>query len=200
MVRGMLDAKTITGLLEKGDIDTVLVVFPDQQGRFMGKRVTGDFFLHDVLDGEVQQPELEPGADAGEVVEPRAADLGSTLRVDSPQALAEGQVVVRRAYGMADLERRSAATPETDYRLASVSKQFTATAIMLLATDGKLRFDQSIGDFLPELPPGAPGAFTARTVPAPTPAILPLPSMLTPPGPLGSSQLTLSTRTSTYAA
>src|SRR5436190_2490942 len=52
MVRGMLDAKTVTGLIERGDVDTILVVFPDQQGRFMGKRVTGDFFVHDVLDGE----------------------------------------------------------------------------------------------------------------------------------------------------
>ena len=52
MERGMLDAKTITDMIGRGDIDTVLVVFPDQQGRFMGKRVTGDFFVNDVLDGE----------------------------------------------------------------------------------------------------------------------------------------------------
>jgi len=64
-----------------------------------------------------------------------------------------GQVVARRAYGMADLERGVAATPETDYRLASVSKQFTAMSIMLLAKDAKLRYDQPIRDFLAELPP-----------------------------------------------
>jgi len=64
----------------------------------------------------------------------------------------DGHVVARRAYGMADLEQRTAATPETDYRLASVSKQFTAMAVMLLAQDGKLRYDQPIRDFLPELP------------------------------------------------
>src|SRR5207244_11759664 len=50
--RGRLDVKTIEGLIKAGDIDTVLMVFPDQQGRFMGKRVTGDFFLQDILDGE----------------------------------------------------------------------------------------------------------------------------------------------------
>jgi len=66
-----------------------------------------------------------------------------------------GRVVVRRAYGMADLEHRIAATPETDYRLASVSKQFTAMAVMLLAKDGKLRYDQPGRDFLPELPAAA---------------------------------------------
>jgi len=53
---------------------------------------------------------------------------------------------------MADLDARIAATPETNYRLASVSKQFTAMAVMLLAKDGTLRYDQPVQDFLPELP------------------------------------------------
>jgi glutamine synthetase len=52
MDRGMLDAGTARSMIEAGDLDTVLVVFPDQQGRFMGKRVTGDFFVHDLLEGE----------------------------------------------------------------------------------------------------------------------------------------------------
>jgi glutamine synthetase len=52
MEQGKLDVKTIEGLIQRGDIDTVLMVFPDQQGRFMGKRVTGDFFIHDILEGE----------------------------------------------------------------------------------------------------------------------------------------------------
>ena len=68
-----------------------------------------------------------------------------------------GRVILRRAYGMADLERHVAATPETDYRLASVSKQFTAMAIMLLARDGKTRYDQPIREILPELPAAAQG-------------------------------------------
>jgi len=90
-----------------------------------------------------------------------AAYSGTSVPGASVVVIRDGQVIARRVYGMADLERRSAATPETDYRLASVSKQFTATAIMLLAKDGKLRFDQSIGDFLPELPP-ATRAVTVR--------------------------------------
>ena len=49
MEKGRLDPKEIEGLINAGDIDTILMVFPDQQGRFMGKRVTGDFFLNDVL-------------------------------------------------------------------------------------------------------------------------------------------------------
>ena len=69
----------------------------------------------------------------------------------------DGHVILRRAYGMADLERHVVATPETDYRLASVSKQFTAMAIMLLARDGKIRFDQPVREILPELPAAAQG-------------------------------------------
>jgi len=81
-----------------------------------------------------------------------SAYTGQAVPGASVVVVRDGQVVLRRAYGMADLERRVAATPETDYRLASVSKQFTATAIMLLAKDGRLRYDQPIRDFLPELP------------------------------------------------
>jgi CubicO group peptidase (beta-lactamase class C family) len=53
------------------------------------------------------------------------------------------------------VERHVAATPETDYRLASVSKQFTAMAIMLLAREGKVRYDQPVRAILPELPAAA---------------------------------------------
>ena len=80
---------------------------------------------------------------------------GSAVPGASVVVIHDGRVVLRRAYGMANLERHVAATPETDYRLASVSKQFTAMAIMLLAKGGKLRYDQSVRDILPELPPSA---------------------------------------------
>jgi CubicO group peptidase (beta-lactamase class C family) len=69
----------------------------------------------------------------------------------------DGRVILRRAYGMADLEQHVAATPETDYRLASVSKQFTAMAVMLLARDGKVSYDQPVRAILPELPAAAQG-------------------------------------------
>jgi CubicO group peptidase (beta-lactamase class C family) len=64
----------------------------------------------------------------------------------------DGQAVVRRAYGMADLEAGIAASPQTNYRLASVSKQFTAAAILLLAQDGKLALDDRARQWLPSLP------------------------------------------------
>ena len=66
--------------------------------------------------------------------------------------LRDGQPLIRRSYGEADLEARVAATPQTNYRLASVTKQFTATAILLLAEDGKLSLDDPLRKWLPSLP------------------------------------------------
>lgn len=69
--------------------------------------------------------------------------------------LRDGEAVVRRSYGYADLEHGVAATPATNYRLASVSKQFTAAAILLLAEDGRLRLDDRARRWLPTLPAAA---------------------------------------------
>jgi len=47
--RGMLDVETLRAMIADERIETVLTVFPDMYGRLMGKRITGDFFLNDVL-------------------------------------------------------------------------------------------------------------------------------------------------------
>jgi len=64
----------------------------------------------------------------------------------------DGKPLVRRGYGMANLENGEKATPQTNYRLASITKQFTAAAILLLAEQGKLSLDDSIRHWLPSLP------------------------------------------------
>lgn len=75
---------------------------------------------------------------------------------DAPGAsllvIKDGKPLLRRSYGMADREHRVAATPATNYRLASVTKQFTAAAILLLAEDGKLKLDDPVRRWLPSLP------------------------------------------------
>lgn len=63
-----------------------------------------------------------------------------------------GRPRVRRAYGLADLESGESATPVTNYRLASLTKQFTAAAIALLVEGGRLGFDDRVRDWLPSLP------------------------------------------------
>jgi glutamine synthetase len=52
MTRGMLTVEGTRELIDRGEIDTVLLVFADLQGRLMGKRLTGDYFVHDILEGE----------------------------------------------------------------------------------------------------------------------------------------------------
>ena len=64
----------------------------------------------------------------------------------------DGKPLVRKAYGLANLEEKTAATPATNYRLASVTKQFTAASILLLAEDGRLTLDDPIRKWLPSLP------------------------------------------------
>jgi CubicO group peptidase (beta-lactamase class C family) len=75
--------------------------------------------------------------------------------------LKDGRTVIERAYGMADLEQAVAVSEETDFRLASMTKQFTAAAILLLVQDGRLSLDDPIGKWLPTLPP-RPAAATIR--------------------------------------
>ena len=62
-----------------------------------------------------------------------------------------------RGYGLANLELNVPITPKTVFDIGSVSKQFTAMSIVLLAQDGKLSLDDEIHKFIPELPSyGAP--------------------------------------------
>ena len=64
----------------------------------------------------------------------------------------DGRAVIRKAYGLANVESNVSATPETNYRLASVTKQFTAASILLLAEDGKLSLGDPIRKWFPSLP------------------------------------------------
>jgi CubicO group peptidase (beta-lactamase class C family) len=63
-----------------------------------------------------------------------------------------GTAVFRRGYGVADLRTLAPIDARTNFRLASFTKQFTAACIMLLARDGKLRYDDHLTDFFPEFP------------------------------------------------
>jgi CubicO group peptidase (beta-lactamase class C family) len=64
----------------------------------------------------------------------------------------DGKVVLERGYGMANLETDTPIRPTSIFHVASVSKQFTAAAIMLLERDGKLSLDDNIRKYLPEIP------------------------------------------------
>lgn len=63
-----------------------------------------------------------------------------------------GQIVYKRGYGMGDLNEDVHITAETVFHVASMSKQFTAASIVLLAQQGKLSLDDDVRKYVPELP------------------------------------------------
>jgi CubicO group peptidase (beta-lactamase class C family) len=65
-----------------------------------------------------------------------------------------GKLVYTQAYGKARLDPPLAATPQMRYSIGSISKQFTAAAILLLQEDGKLNLDDAVGKYVPGLTRG----------------------------------------------
>ena len=66
----------------------------------------------------------------------------------------DGELIYEGWRGLADLERKVAIGQRTRFHIASISKQFTAYAVLKLAEEGKLRVDQPLSDFFPELEAG----------------------------------------------
>ena len=65
----------------------------------------------------------------------------------------DGAPVFRYAFGLANREWSIASTPDAEYRIGSITKQFTAFAILRLARDGKLSLDDPISRFITDAPP-----------------------------------------------
>lgn len=80
----------------------------------------------------------------------------ATVSVSTPGAavmvVKDDRVVFERGYGVTDLRTLHKIDEHTNFRLASLTKQFTAMAIMLLVRDGKLRYDESLTEIFPEFP------------------------------------------------
>lgn len=103
---------------------------------------------------------VSPTALAQDSQDPLAAKVDKLFadwdKPDSPGAaiaiIKDGAVVYKRGYGIANLEYNVPITPATVFHVASVSKQFTAFAITMLAGEGKLSLDDDIRKHLPEVP------------------------------------------------
>lgn len=76
-----------------------------------------------------------------------AKSPGCAIAIDRP-----GQPVLALGYGMADLEHDIRITPDTVFEAGSVSKQFTAAAVLKLVETGKLKLDTDVRTIIPELP------------------------------------------------
>ncbi|MGA9770841.1 MAG: serine hydrolase [Blastocatellia bacterium] len=75
---------------------------------------------------------------------------------DSPgcalAVIRDGRIIYKRGYGMAHLEQNSPIASTTAFDIGSVSKQFTAMSVLLMAEQGKLSLDDDIRKYLPEMP------------------------------------------------
>jgi CubicO group peptidase (beta-lactamase class C family) len=74
----------------------------------------------------------------------------------SVAVIKDGTIVFERSYGMANVEGNEKASSQTNYRLASMTKQFTAMSILLLEEQRKLSLDDRVAKHLPELGTLAP--------------------------------------------
>jgi CubicO group peptidase (beta-lactamase class C family) len=63
-----------------------------------------------------------------------------------------GNITFVAGYGLSNLDTVDRISPSTNFRLASVTKQFTAMAIMLLVHDGKLAYDETLTQIFPDFP------------------------------------------------
>jgi len=82
--------------------------------------------------------------------------LSSAYKPDGPGAAVlvkkQGRVILRKGYGLANLELKVPVEPDMVFRLGSVTKQFTAVAVLMLAEEGKLSLQDEITRFLPDFP------------------------------------------------
>jgi len=95
----------------------------------------------------------EPPADLAERIDAIFEDLDSTRSPGCAVALMrDGELVYANGYGMANLDHGVPISKSSVFHVASVSKQFTAAAVVLLALDGALSLDDDVRQHVPELP------------------------------------------------
>jgi len=102
------------------------------------------------------------GADASAPIPPPDqlvnALFTALIKPDSPGAAVliarDGKILLEKAYGLASVEHRVPVTTETKFRIGSISKQFTAAAILKLAEEGKLSVQDKLSKFIPDYPRG----------------------------------------------
>jgi CubicO group peptidase (beta-lactamase class C family) len=105
---------------------------------------------------------LSPAADvsaqaSASSLEKQADAIFSTVTQENAPGIAvavrrNGRTLFEKGYGIRDLRTNTKIDAQTNFRLASFTKQFTAMAVMLLVHDGKLRYDQTLTEIFPDFP------------------------------------------------
>ena len=108
----------------------------------------------------VQLASAQVHGSTAKVSDDKAAQIDAIFRdYDRPDApgasvivISRGKVLFKKSYGLANPETKTKSSNQTNYRLASCTKQFTAMAIMILAERKKLSYDSRLTDFFPAFP------------------------------------------------
>ena len=92
-------------------------------------------------------------ADVKAKIDQAAADALQRTGVPSASVavVKDGKIVYVKAYGDAKLDPPTPADPKMRYSIGSISKQFTAAALLMLQEQGKLSLDDKVGKYLPDL-------------------------------------------------
>lgn len=101
------------------------------------------------LSGLSQTPSVEKQIDELIASEYKSGEPGGAILIAK-----DNTVIYRKAFGMANLELDIAMKPEMVFEIGSVSKQFTAVSILMLAESGKLSLQDNITRFIPDYPVG----------------------------------------------
>jgi CubicO group peptidase (beta-lactamase class C family) len=101
---------------------------------------------------KAQAPPPEPGALASKVEEYMDARVRRDHFGGSVLIARDGKVLFTKGYGLANIEHEVPNTPQTKFRLGSITKQFTAMAILILQERGKLKVEDKIKKYLPDAP------------------------------------------------
>ncbi len=148
--RGDLDA--MRPILEKGapvNARNALGLTPLQAARIAGREDAATLLLTQGADARLPQPSPESLADAL---------LRSQTTVSSPGAEVlvskDGKIVYEKGFGLADVAKHVPITAHTRFRIGSITKQFTAAAILKLQEEGKLSVRDPLARFIPDFPRG----------------------------------------------
>jgi CubicO group peptidase (beta-lactamase class C family) len=146
------DTKAIEALLDKGlDINgrTKSGLTALGAARLRGDTEMMEFLASKGADTRVEIPAREKLAEAlfERLVKP--GDAGVAVLVAQ-----NGKVLFKHGYGLADLDHHKFVAPETKFRIGSITKQFTSTAILKLQEEGKLSVNDKLSKYVPDFPRG----------------------------------------------
>ncbi len=121
-----------------------------------GAVLLGAFLLLLSLSSLPARAAAPPGAASADLATYADHLLTATYPADQPGAAAlvmkDGQIVLRKGFGMANLELGTPVSPDMVFELGSITKQFTAASILLLQERGQLRVEDEITKYLPDFP------------------------------------------------